>query len=324
MLLESPVSASLRGVHAVSEDVCWISGSGGVWLRTTDRGETWQGHVVEGAKDIDFRDVHAFGEDEALLLTAGAPARVYRTSDGGRRWAIVHQDMREGVFFDAMAFWDDSHGIAFSDPVNGVFVIVTTDDRGTTWTAIPAESIPLALEGEAGFAASGTCLAIGPDGKAWIGLGGDTGRPGARVLRTSDFGQTWTAHDTPIRTDASSGIFSLVFLDDLTGIAVGGDYLQPDGSTANAATTSDGGLTWARVNASPPGGYRSVVVVIDARGIKALLAAGPTGIDLSVDQGRTWSHVSDEGFHAMSFAPGSTVGYATGAGGRIARIQVSR
>ncbi len=327
-LLQSPVNASLRGVYAISEDVCWASGSGGVWLRTTDSGETWQGHIVEGAKAIDFRDIHAFSAGEALLLTAGAPARIYRTTDGGRRWAIVHQDMREGVFFDAFAFWDDEHGIAFSDPVDGVFVIVTTDDRGTTWNAIPSESIPRALEGEAGFAASGTCLALGPNGNAWIGLGGDTSLRGARILHTTDFGQTWTVQQTSIRTTESAGIFSVVFLDERIGVVVGGDYLSPEGSAANAAITTDGGQTWTSVSAEPPGGYRSVVVfvdaLIDAPSVTALLAAGPTGVDFSTDHGQTWLHISDQGFHAMSFAPGSAVGYATGTDGRIARIELTR
>ena len=39
-------SASLRGVNAVSDQVCWASGSGGTWLRTVDAGKTWQKGVV--------------------------------------------------------------------------------------------------------------------------------------------------------------------------------------------------------------------------------------------------------------------------------------
>jgi photosystem II stability/assembly factor-like uncharacterized protein len=319
--LQSPVTASLRGVHAISEEVCWASGTGGVWLRTTDGGQTWRGHVVDGAQSLDFRDVHAFDQRNALLLVAGDPARIYRTTDAGNGWSIVHEDRREGVFFDAMAFWDEQRGVVFSDPVDGTFVIATTADGGQSWTNVPADAIPPALDGEAGFAASGTCLAVGPDGRAWIGLGGETGNPTARLLRTADFGHTWTAHQTPIRTNESSGIFSLVFLDEKAGVAVGGDYVEPDDATANAATTADGGLTWTLAS---PLGYRSVVEVIDAPGIQALLAAGPTGIDLSTDRGRTWSRVWGEGFHAISFAPGSAVGYATGAQGRIARLQLSR
>ena len=33
-----------------------------------------------------------------------------------------------------MAFWDDRHGIALSDPIGGRLFLLATDDAGATWT----------------------------------------------------------------------------------------------------------------------------------------------------------------------------------------------
>ena len=45
---------------------------------------------------------------------------------------------------DAIAFWDESHGIAQGDPVDGRFLILTTDDGGLSWHPGPAVGMPRA------------------------------------------------------------------------------------------------------------------------------------------------------------------------------------
>ena len=71
-----------------------------------------------------------------------------------------------------MAFWEDGKGVAFGDVINGKIMILLTDDQGKTWKEAAADNIPEAVAGEVGFAASGTSLVTGEEGKAWIGLGG--------------------------------------------------------------------------------------------------------------------------------------------------------
>jgi photosystem II stability/assembly factor-like uncharacterized protein len=53
---------------------------------------------------------------------------------------------------------DGMHGLAMSDPVDGKFRIIATDDSGATWSVVARKGMPKAVEGEFGFAASGTCL----------------------------------------------------------------------------------------------------------------------------------------------------------------------
>ena len=128
----SNTEASFRSVCAVTHRITWIGGSKGTFLRTTDGGNTWETKQVEGAETLDFRDVHAFDSQTAILMSAGEAekgnAKFYRTTDGGKSWKIVYQTTQKGVFFDGIDFWDKQNGIAFSDPINGKFFIIKTKD----------------------------------------------------------------------------------------------------------------------------------------------------------------------------------------------------
>jgi photosystem II stability/assembly factor-like uncharacterized protein len=308
-------TASLRGVSAASERVAWASGSGGTYLRTVDGGATWAADTVPGMSRVEFRDVQAFDADHALLLTAGQPARIYRTEDGGRHWGVAYEAPEQAAFFDGMAFWNGRDGIAFSDPVDGRFLIVATADGGRTWTRVPAGRAPAALQGEAAFAASGTAVAVQGSGQAWIVTGGGAV---ARVLRTEDRGATWAVDTLPIPAgNESSGAFGVAFRDASHGVAVGGDYRR-EHEGGSAARSVDGGRTWTAAGQPSPAGVREGAVYVPGAARPALVVVGPAGTGWSLDDGATWVAADTLGFHAVSFA-GPRAGWAVGAGGRVAR-----
>lgn len=313
---DSGSRASLRGLCAVDDRIAWASGSGGTVLRTVD-GESWEDVSVEGAGELDFRDVHAFDERRAVVLSAGAPTRAFRTEDGGRSWALVYENTDERAFFDALDFWDASSGIAFSDPVGERLLAIVTDDGGRSWRTLEPEVLPGSPQGEAGFAASGTCLRTSGEVTAWIGLGGVTG---ARLFRTEDRGLCWSVVETPLRSGLpSTGIFSVLPLAGGRGVLVGGDYSSPGDAAQVAATTGDGGATWELVE-DGPGGFRSCVELLLGEPGPTLVAVGSHGGDISLDAGQSWQPLPDEGFHVLSCgAPG--VLWAAGADGRIARLE---
>jgi photosystem II stability/assembly factor-like uncharacterized protein len=177
----------------------------------------------------------------------------------------------------------------------------------------------MAREGENGFAASGTCVAVAGDGRAWIGTGGAA----ARVLCTSDFGQHWAIAETPmIAGKASAGVFSLAFADENNGVMVGGDFKIPYAIGGNAATTTDGGKTWTPCEKHPPNGYRSGVAYMNqlVLGAHLLVAVGTTGSDMSVDGGRTWKPFDTAPLHSVAFTPDGKLGWAVGPEGRIAKF----
>lgn len=314
----SSTTVRLRGVSAVSARVAWASGQNGTYTRTTDGGLTWHTAIVPGAETLDFRDVDAFDASTAYLLAIGEgdKSRIYKTTDGGANWTMQFKNENPAAFFDAMAFWDRDHGIAMSDPVEGRFLVITTADGGRTWTPTPANSMPPALEGEGGFAASGTCITVQGRSNVWFGTGGSNG---ARVFRSTDRGRTWTVARAPLASGKAAGIFSLTFWNARHGVAVGGDYTKERDSGGNFATTDDGGLTWKAVGASRPAGYRSCVALVPGASELTLIAVGPSGTDYSLDGGRRWKPIGSEGFHAVSFARASGAGWAVGENGTIAR-----
>lgn len=164
----SPVPESLRGLGAVNARVAWASGARGTVLRTSDGGSNWQLRPVPAAGELDFRDLHAFDSNNAVVLSSGPGplSRVYRTADGGARWTLALRNREESGFFDAIAFWDSSRGLLLGDSVDGRFVLLRTEDGGSKWRRVSPDGMPLARAGEGAFAASGACLAVAQAGRA--------------------------------------------------------------------------------------------------------------------------------------------------------------
>jgi photosystem II stability/assembly factor-like uncharacterized protein len=322
-LLTSGVTATFRGVSAVDANVVWVSGSRGTVLRSLDGGATWQNVSPPGLNALDFRDVDAMDAKTAYILSIGngGASRILKTVDGGATWSETFKNLDADGFFDAMAFWDKDHGIAVSDSSKGLFRIITTADGGGTWTRVDPATLPAALDNEGAFAASGTNIAVWGDRHVWIGTGAAAR---ARVLRSTDRGKTWAIADTPIPGGNSAGIYSIAFKDALHGIVVGGDYAKEDLALDNVAVTDDGGKTWklAPGGAGGVGGFRSVVTYFPAANGPMLIALGPSGADISHDNGKTWtaSPTPVRGLHTFSFARGTSTGFAAGARGQIAKF----
>lgn len=312
-LQTSGVMASLRGLAVVDENIAWASGSGGSVLRTVDGGTFWQNVSPTAADSLDFRDIEAFSATEALVLTAGYPGLVVKTTDGGQSWQVVYADDRPQIFFDAMDFWDTTSGIAFGDALDGRVVIITTHDGGNSWQQ---QQGPEALPGEGGYAASGTCITTGGNHRVWLAMG----TPRSRILFSADRGKTWQAYPTPMaREVAGGGIFSLAFSDTGYGLAVGGNYTRPNDTTKVIALTKDAGKSWDLLPDSGLNGYKSAIAHIP--GGENWLAAGPTGVGLSTDNGLTWTTVDTTGYHTVALANRHT-GWLTGAQGKIAKLAV--
>ncbi len=302
--------ASLRGLSVVSEKVVWASGTGGTVIRTVDGGSTWKVFTVPGADKLDFRDIEAFDENTAYILSIGNgdSSRIYKTIDGGGTWKQQFTGSRKETFFDAIACWDRTNCLAMSDPVEGHFLLIATTD-GETWKQIKSNRMAAARDGEAAFAASGTCLIANGKTDAFIVSGGDA----ARVFRSTDRGQTWAAFKTPmISGTAGSGIFSIAMRDAKIGVIVGGNYEKPSENNANLAFTTNGGTTWRQGNGL--GGYRSGVAYVDD---KTIIAVGSSGSDISIDGGKTWKNIDKVNYNSVQ-ARGKDAVWAVGASGHVA------
>ena len=306
----SGVEVRLRGISAVSADVAWASGRNGTILRTVDGGRLWQAIAVPDAQSLDFRDVEGFDADNAVVLSIGSgdASRVYRTGDGGRSWSLVLQNRDPRAFFDCMAF-DGQSGWMLGDPIDGRFQIHATDDGGRSWRLLPHG--PPAADGEAAFAASGSCIAKVP-GALVIGTGGS----GARFHVLRDAASEWLSFESGMaRAKPEAGVFSLASTP--SGVfAVGGDYV--------AERTPGNASEWhARSNRDPvtraiaPRGYRSGVACLDGVALRCV-AVGPGGVDLW--NAAAWMALSNTGYDAIDMV--GDVGWVSGDAGRIARVEV--
>lgn len=306
---------SFRGIDAVSDSVCWVSGSEGTIMRTTDNGSSWQQFSIPGTDSLDFRDIEAFGIDTAVVMSIGSGdlSRLYRTTNGGTSWSMVHKNNYEQGFYDAIAFWDNKHGLLQGDPLDGRLFILTTDDGGKTWKKNPHPQMPKAEQGEYAFAASGSHLITTEVGKAWIGTGGAN----ARILYSDDYGHHWTPASTPmIKGEASTGIFSLTFSEPAYAVAVGGDYTKEQEGTHNIIYSSDGGSTWNRFNSANLD-FRSAIKYTNG----LFFTVGPSGSEFSTDNGKSWKSIEGPGFHTLSIGnDGSKAIWAAGRDGRIGKL----
>lgn len=312
--LNAKSTASLRGLFVVNEKVIWASGSAETVLRSIDGGESWQTKQITAAEENDFRSIHAWDENSAMVFGVAGPDFAYKTEDGGETWDVVYRDTTAGLFFNSLKFADELNGLAVSDPVDGKFFVIRTEDGGQNWSRVT--NLPDVEEGEANFAASNTCIEYLPSGKAWIASGGMD----ARVFYSEDFGRSWEVAKTPmIRGQATSGIFSVAFKNERQGIVVGGTYDKPEITTNVASYTTDGGINWLP-SQTMTSGYRSCVQFVGDGKQEFALALGKTGMDFSSDGGVNWSPLSNQGFYTFRAIPGQLSGFAAGSDGRIAKI----
>ena len=315
----SNTTASLRGVSAVNDRVVWASGTGGTYLHTTDGGATWIASKVAGAESQDFRAIRAIDERTVYLMSIGSgdKSRVYKTTDAGEHWTLLFTQPDPAGFFDAIAFWDATHGILVGDALGGTnevrsAEVRTTEDGGLHWKR---QQTPPAIDKEGSFAASNSCVFVRGSKDAWYVTGG----PGAgRVFHSRDNGRHWNVVPTPIRNDgAAAGLFSIAFSDVRHGMAVGGDYSKDKENKGNIVVTADGGKTWLTPDARPAG-FRSAVVYLPDR--QTSIVTGTSGSDISTDFGATWKAFDNGSYNAMSFVRGG-VGWAVGARGRVAKFK---
>ena len=317
-----------RGLSAASEKVIWVSGTTGTVLRSTNAGHSWTNvsphFASENASNFQFRDMQAFSASTAVVLSIGEGnlSRIYRTFDGGLNWAQTFVNQEAAAFYDCMAFEEEigrrGHGVAMSDPVNGKFRLLETWDGGVHWAVVSNSSMPAAVPGEFGFAASGTCIEAAA-GRWYIATGGVD--PGRILYTTSDsVSRGWKVADAKIAGGAAAGVFSVRFRDARHGVAVGGDFEKPTANNASASWSSDGGVTWNGA-VSFPGGYRSGVSWVPGRRQMAV-AVGTSGSDLTVDGGRSWIGIGNGTFDAVQCVT-KHVCWASGSGGRVARLDLN-
>ncbi len=216
---------SFRGLHAVDDSVVVVGGTQGSFCYSLDAGIHWDFLQIPNAEESQFRSVWAHNHSRFIAVSAGAPSYVYLTDDRGAHWSRVFSDTAQSTFLDGITFANDTLGWVFGDPVNGRFKLLQTVDGGMHWNEI---SGPIAIDGEAAFAASGSSI-LYHDSILSIVTGGTV----SRIHLSLDKGQSWAAKwlDLP-QGLPSQGAFAHDWYNNRY-IIVGGDYLYDTASLGN-------------------------------------------------------------------------------------------
>lgn len=308
-------NTSMRGLSVVSDSVAWVSGSNGFIGKTLDGGASWTWQQPKGYEKLDFRDIEAFDEHNAVVVNAGSPAFILRTQDGGVSWQEVYKNVDTAIFLDGMDFWDAQNGIIFGDPIKNSLQLLQTTNGGLSWTDISAHlTIPMRT-GEAGFAASGTTIRTLPGGRTWIATGGTT----SNIYYSKNYGRSWKQYTLPIINGKNStGPFSMAMYNRKKGMAVGGDYVKDKENTNNVLLTTDGGKSWTKPT-TPVLGYRSGVTYITK---DIAVATGSSGTDITLDGGKNWKNISKDNFNAVQKAKKGSLILLTGNRGQISQLVI--
>lgn len=217
----------------------------------------------------EFRDLARHEDGSLLAMVSGDHGLVFMHKD--TTTVLVYNE--PGVFLDDIdALFSTLYLVG--DPVNGKFILKMVRLSGD----FDVKSFELqALENEACYAASGTTGNLGWY-YSFVSGGGKVAR--YHKVQSNNIKSKELKH---LQSGEGAGPFSL--LDQGKHIViVGGNYTQPKDTIGNCVYSNNRGRSFKKPKKTV-GGYRSSVVGND----KMLFAGGTTGIDYSLNGGKTWN-----------------------------------
>lgn len=310
-VIETNKPVSIRGLSVVNNKVAWLSSSSGYTAITLDGGHIWKWQQVKGLEKADFRDIEAFSDKKAIIMSSGTPALILKTTDGGANWQLKYRNDDKAYFLDAMDFSNKKHGLILGDPIDKKFLLLETNDGGDSWQKLA--NLPDAMEGEAAFAASGTCLRVSDSGVIEFVTGGKVSR---HVIKGPSYKEWLYTYLPIIQGKESQGAFSLDGF-----LFVGGDYVnnkEVEG-TAVYYNPSIVSIKNGYQASSIPSGYQSCVENVSK---KTSLSTGTTGSNVTDDNGRTWRQIDTTSFNVCRKAKNGKLVLLAGDKGKIGILKL--
>jgi photosystem II stability/assembly factor-like uncharacterized protein len=322
--LTAQKGVSIRALSVPSEKVIWASGSKGMVTKSTNEGLSFEWMQVKGYEKRDFRAMHAWNDQEAIIVAVAAPAIILKTFDGGATWNKVYENTDTSMFLDALQFSDENNGTVIGDPIDGHLFILTTNNKGETWDKMPNDFFKSTLNnGEAFFASSNSNL-IHIGNKLLFVTGGLSSRLWINGM----------AEAMPIMQGTSStGANSIAISPNGNRVVVvGGDfandtiaiqnivgYQMDQTPKSNLKYLSKKQIIWKKIIVSNPNGYKSSVEFIDNN---LLITCGTSGVDFSKNKGASWETISKAPFHIAKKHLTKRGAYLAGSGGRISFVEL--
>ncbi len=323
--VDTKTDASFRGLSVASDNAIWVSGSKGWVGHSINGGKDWTFKQVPGHETRDFRTLYAFDARHAIIANAGSPAYILRTSDGGATWQQVYENTDSAAFIDGTDFWNNKHGMMYGDPVNGRMLLLYTKDGGKSWKE--RRNSPEMNKGEASFAASGTNISCFLHGAVVVAAGGKT----SKLYMSRSRGRRWRSIPTPMLAGGeSTGIFSFMHGGSAwRWLVAGGNYRNDTLRQNNFFYSPHKGKEWLAPETTTRGYRECLAVLYDIHTSKrerpkAMFAVGPSGIDISTDDGVNWKPLSDEkGFHVIKPSRDHSLMFLAGSNGKLAIMKTT-
>ncbi len=285
-------------VSIVDSNIVWVNGFNGsgtgsrikAFSRTQDGGTTWTTGTYAGFGATVYPYVltaASYTTAFAVAMdTASSVASFWQTTDGGTTWTTVASALNgASSFADGVKFWNSTQGFCYGDPVNSEFEIYTTNDGGTTWTAVPGANIPdPSASDEYGYNGF-DCAAIVPGG-----IGVFLTNKG-RVLKTIDYGATWTTTTDPYTTAASGKIYA-----SSANYIIIANWATSSSTSFTWKYTTDGGTTWQTF--APSGAFYDFQMCYVPGSPNMFVSTSPNaqgalGVSYSFDGGLNWTDYLD-------------------------------
>lgn len=257
----------LEGLSFASDGSATIVGYGGMLRTTSDGGATWLDPTTRLSPlalfSVRFTDAE-------LGLAVGEGGTVATTTDAGRHWSTQASGSVSALY--GSAFPGRGFAIAVGgDRLANTPAVIGSTDGGRGWVDLASFNFPTAVLESVDCTSTTTCVAVGRCGF---------------IVRTEDAGQTWSEIE-PVDCIRGAWLKSVRFRNAMAGLAVGQNTIL---------RTTDGGITWDRVDSPTPQGTWAVAYGDD---LHAFIAAGDDvgqGVFLSSeDGGLTW-HANKDAF----------------------------
>jgi len=292
---------SIRALEIYDNKV-WYSGTDSKFGFVDLKDSKNQKQIKLSDEKLQFRTL-AQDQNSFYTVNIESPAYFFTIDKKTLKYQNKFSDVSKAAFYDAFHFVNNKLAFAFSDTDDNRLKL--TMYKNGEWSFF-SNNVKL-NQGEAAFAASNTNIASTKK-NVWIATGGKA----SRILRLNLSNGKIEVFNTPIiQGESSQGMYSIDFLDDKFGIAVGGDYTKQEANINNIATTNNGGETWQIQASGQNAGYTTCVKIKPNSKGKEIISVGDQHISYSSDFGKTWKKISDEkGFFVCEWVDGNTIVFA--------------
>lgn len=269
---DMPAFGSLYAIATAGNEHIWVAGFDGAFIRSTDRGKTWQpGWIFSDNTCTTVYDL--FFKNETDGWAVGMNRGIRRTRNRGETWETISYIPALSTWNMGICFADEQTGFIVGSNGTGVDIIYKSTDGGSTWE-VNQQDVYREMLLKIDFANPRIGCVVAED---------------SLIIYTDDGGASWhrAKHDLTRKLDVND----VQFIDEQSAWAVGEDgvllfsnnsgknwvskksgttldleslvFITPDsgfvvGEDGYIGMTRDGGDTWARLDSLVSGDLRDI------------------------------------------------------------------